>query len=87
MRKTLSELQANPEWSKAVLAGSGPQVKELNSLVERKHSGDKLDEIIAGTATPPDFETVIGLPVSAKVNGWLGLEGEAGDLRPHLLMQ
>ncbi len=45
---------AHPDWTAAVLAGNGPQVKEFQNLVAKRASaGDKIDQVIAGTWEPP----------------------------------
>lgn len=72
----LDILSADAAWSAKVLAGHGPAVREFQDLVAKKSGGDKLDQIIAGTAEVPPFETVMGGELSTH-NQML----TAGDLR------
>lgn len=54
----LDGLMADPKWASKMLSGNGPEVRELHDLVAKKSSGDKIDQIIAGTVEPPIFETL-----------------------------
>lgn len=45
----LSELQGDPDWVKAYLAGSGPKRAEFTKLTELASRVDKIDRQIAGT--------------------------------------
>lgn len=58
------------------LSGSGPHVQEANALIARKLSGgDRLDQIIAGTAEVSPFEATTGGELSTynqmQAAGWL----------------
>jgi hypothetical protein len=54
----LKQLGADKDWSAKVLAGHGPQVKELNDLIAAKsEGGDLIAKIIDGTAETPLIDT------------------------------
>jgi len=65
----LAERLNNPEFVKAYLAGNGPNVREVRTLMEAKNAdpasaGDRLDKIIAGTAKVEIGETTTGNEIS-----------------------
>jgi hypothetical protein len=45
----LNAVTANPEWTAKMLAGNGPEVRELHELVAKKAEGSKLDQIMNGS--------------------------------------
>jgi hypothetical protein len=52
----LTQLKADPAWTKAWLSGSGPQAKEYNDLSELAAKGDKVDLAMAGVMEDGPFQ-------------------------------
>ncbi len=54
----LDSLIANPEFRTKLLASGAAETREFHSLMAVKSGGDRLGQIIAGTAEVPMIETV-----------------------------
>lgn len=56
----LDALVADKKWSANLLAGNGPERRQMDALISAKTKADKIEAALAGTLQPQAFETVTG---------------------------
>jgi hypothetical protein len=75
----LDTLGADKAWCDKLFSGDGAARKEFDQLVEQKSGGDRLDQIIAGTADVPLIQTTEGsVPLGATMRDVADLQTRVG---------